>query len=51
MIGAPTALYYHEPSRRVFCGCDSGLLHVKKTEVFSCFFLLDDFIFVGISCC
>lgn len=22
----PTALCYHEPSRRLFCGCDSGLL-------------------------
>ncbi|CAF0752734.1 unnamed protein product [Adineta steineri] len=24
---APSALYYHEASRRLFCGCDSGLLH------------------------
>jgi len=28
--GAPTTLFYHEPSHRLFCGCDTGLLHVKK---------------------
>ncbi|CAF1231352.1 unnamed protein product [Adineta steineri] len=24
---APTALFYHELSHRLFCGCDTGLLH------------------------
>ncbi|CAF3413697.1 unnamed protein product [Rotaria sp. Silwood1] len=24
---APTALFYHETSHRLFCGCDTGLLH------------------------
>ncbi|UJR21199.1 hypothetical protein I4U23_024296 [Adineta vaga] len=24
---APTTLFYHETSRRLFCGCDTGLLH------------------------
>jgi hypothetical protein len=28
LLGAPTALFYHEASRRLFTGCDSGALHV-----------------------
>ena len=36
--GSPTALSYHQASRRLFCGCDSGLIHVMLTD----FFLLDD---------
>jgi len=38
ILGAPTSIYYHESSRRLFCGCDSGLLHVKKT-ILHCYFL------------
>ena len=28
-LGSPTVIFYHEASRRLFCGCDTGLLHVS----------------------
>jgi hypothetical protein len=27
--GSPTVVFYHEASHRLFCGCDTGLLHVN----------------------
>ncbi|CAM4880318.1 unnamed protein product [Rotaria socialis] len=39
---SPTALYYYEPSRRLFCGCDSGLVHE--------FIVADDFNKITLEC-
>ncbi|CAF0816947.1 unnamed protein product [Rotaria sp. Silwood1] len=39
---APTALYYHESSRRLFCGCDSGLVYE--------FLVADDFNKITLQC-
>lgn len=32
ILGSPTAIFYHESSRRLFCGCDTGLLHVRTFD-------------------
>lgn len=48
LSGAPTALFFHTGSNRLFCGCESGLIHVRKQ--LSLFEIILYSFVVGISC-
>ena len=50
VVGAPTTLFYHETSRRLFCGCDSGLLHVTYLLFLAFLQSVSTSIFLGIQC-